>query len=61
MTYVVKRYKGEYLEYEDKTSCGYTYLSDCAMTFDTYPKAYYMTKKLNKRYGRNVVSVSKLN
>lgn len=60
MKYTITHWGGEYLEYEDETSCGWTYLSGCAMTFPTYQKAYYMTMKLNKRYGRKVASVVKI-
>jgi hypothetical protein len=60
MKYTITRWRGEYLEYADETSCGWTYLSDIAMTFPTYQKAYYMAKKLNNRYGRKVASVVKI-
>lgn len=61
MKYVITKYRGEYIEWYDDKCCSWSYIRSSAMTFDTYQKAYYNARKINKYYGHNVARVEKFN
>lgn len=52
---------GEYVEDVCNEYCCWTFSESLAMRYPTYSKAYYAMKKVNKKYGCERCSISKLN